>query len=265
MHAPISRRLLLCLPIAAVVAGLSAPAPAFADDVIVFAAASLKNALDDTVGRYRQETGKTVLVSYAATSTLAKQIEQSAPADIFFSADMDWMDYVEKRGLIRSDTRHTLLGNRIVLVAPRDSSASVDLAAGVNIAALLGPHGRLAMANTDSVPAGKYGKAALESLGAWDQVAGRIVQADNVRTALAYVARGEAPLGIVYATDAAAEPAVKVVAVFPDDSHPPILYPVAMTTASTNPYARAFFDYLLSAAARPAFERQGFTVVDPGT
>jgi len=266
MSVVLSRRSLLSLSIAAALAaGIASPAAAKADDIIVFAAASLKNALDDAVNVYREKTGKTVLVSYAATSTLAKQIEQAAPADIFFSADMDWMDYVEKRRLIRSDTRHTLLGNRIVLIAPKGSSATVDIARGLDLAPLLGADGRLAMANTDAVPAGRYGKAALQHLRAWDDVAGRVVQADNVRTALAYVANGEAPLGIVYATDAAVEPAVKVIGAFPGDSHPPILYPVAITTASTNPAAGAFLDFLLSDAARPAFEKQGFRLVAPGS
>ena len=266
MRALLSRRSVLSLSVAAALAaGFASPAPAAAGDVVVFAAASLKNALDDAVKVYGEKTGKTVLVSYAATSTLAKQIEQAAPADIFFSADMDWMDYVEQRGLICSDTRHTLLGNRIVLVAPKDSSATIAIAPGMDLAALLGADGKLAMANTDAVPAGKYGKAALQHLGAWDGVADRVVQADNVRTALAYVANGEAPLGIVYATDAAVEPAVKVIGAFPDDSHPPILYPVAITTTSTNPDAKAFLDFLLSDAARPAFEKQGFTLVDPGS
>jgi len=265
MCAVLSRRCLLSLSVAAALAaGCVSPVSAAAD-VVVFAAASLKNALDDAVKAYREKTGKTVLVSYAATSTLARQIEQAAPADIFFSADMDWMDYVEQRGLIRADTRHTLLGNRIVLIAPKDSSVTIAIVPGMDLAALLGADGRLAMANTDAVPAGKYGKAALQHLGAWDGVAGRVVQADNVRTALAYVASGEAPLGVVYATDAAVEPAVRVVGAFPDDSHPPILYPVAITTASTIPEAQAFLAFLLSDAARPVFEKQGFTLVDPGS
>lgn len=267
MPARPSRRTLLALPIAAIaLAGAHLPAPAAdSDDVIVFAAASLRNALDDVVALYAATSGKTVLVSYAGTATLARQIEQAAPADIFVSADRDWMDYVEDRGLVRADTRHTLLGNRIVLVAPADSDVAIDLAPGLDLAGLLGPDGRLAMANTDAVPAGRYGKAALQALGAWDGIAARVVQADNVRAALAFVARGEALLGIVYATDAAAEPAVRVVGAFPDDSHPPILYLVAITAGSTNPDAATFLDFLRSAAARPAFAAQGFAIVEPGS
>ena len=241
------------------------PAKSNADDVVVFAAASLKNALDDVAARYHQATGKTVAVNYAASSALAKQIEQAAPADIFFSADLAWMDYLEERNLIAKVTRRTLLGNEIVLVAPKDSRAAVSIGPGMDLAPLLGADGRLAMANVESVPAGKYGKAAMESLGAWAGVSERIVQADNVRAALAFVARGETPLGIVYLTDARAEPAVKVVGTFPADSHPPILYPVALIAASKNPDAAAFLRFMESKAAVPAYTSQGFTVVEPGT
>jgi len=260
-----TRRSLLGLALAAATVSGLPIAAAQAEDVTVFAAASLKNALDDIAAAYKDETGKSVLISYAASSALAKQIEAAAPADIFFSADLDWMDYLEERDLIRVDTRQTLLGNAIVLVAPADSAVSVTLDKGVDLAAALGEGGHLAMANVDSVPAGKYGKAALTWLGAWDAVAPSVVQADNVRAALAFVATGEAPLGIVYQTDANSEPKVKVVGVFPADSHPPILYPAAMTASSTNPDARAFFDYMRSDKAAPAYEKQGFTVIAPGT
>ncbi len=257
------------LLVAAVLATSTLPAaglPAFAAaEPVVFAAASLKNALDDVAAAYKQKTGKTVAISYAGTATLAKQIEQGAPADIFFSADMAWMDYAVDHKLVKAETRRTLLGNEIVLVAPKASTAAIAIEPGMDLAGLLGPDGHLAMANVDSVPAGRYGKAALESLGVWDSVAGKVVQSENVRMALAFVARGEAPAGIVYATDAAAEPAVKVIGVFPADSHPPILYPVAMTASSTNPEARAFFDFLQSDAATPAYRKQGFTVVSPGS
>jgi len=238
--------------------------PASAADPVIFAAASLKNALDDAAASYKEKTGKAVTVNYAASSALAKQIEEAAPADIFFSADLDWMDYLQERNLIKTDSRVTLLGNAIVLVAPSDSTATVELAKGVDLAGTLGD-GKLAMANVDSVPAGKYGKAALEYLGAWDGVSSHVVQADNVRAALAFVANGEAPLGIVYATDAAAEPAVKIVGTFPDDSHPPILYPVALTASSENPDAAAFLDFLKSDEAKPAFEKQGFVIVTPAS
>jgi len=256
----LSRRVLI---LALAVFAALAPASARAADVIVFAAASLKNAMDDVTTRYLNQTGKSVTVSYAATSTLAHQIEQGAPADIFFSADEAWMDYVAKRNLIQPDTRRTLLGNQIVLVVPKDSPATIAIGPGMDLAGFLGRDGHLAMANTDAVPAGKYGKAALQSLGVWDSVASHIVQADNVRAALAFVARGEAAAGIVYATDAIAEPGVRVIGPFPDDSHPPIRYPLALTTASTNPDARAFFAFMQSDAAKPVYKKQGFTVLAP--
>lgn len=228
--------------------------------VLVFAAASLKNALDDVNAQYGRETGKHAAISYAASSTLAKQIEAAAPADIFISADLDWIDYLAKRNLIKPATRQTLLGNRLVLVAPRTSSAPVDIKKGFPLARLL-KGGKLAMADTASVPAGKYGRAALESLGVWPSVERDIAQAENVRAALALVARGEAPYGIVYETDAASEPGVKVVGAFPENSHPPIVYPIALTANSTNPDAPAFLAYIESAKAKPLFEKQGFTVL----
>ncbi len=243
--------------------GLAA-VPALADDVVVFAAASLKNALDDVAAAYTAETGRTVKISYGASSTLAKQIEQAAPADIFFSADLAWMTYLDERDLVQKDTELTLLGNAIVLVAPAGSTASVTDWATADLPALLGADGRLAMANVDSVPAGKYGKAALEKLGLWAGVADRIVQADNVRAALAFVAQGEAPLGIVYKTDANASDKVVVAGTFPDGSHPPIVYPVALTAAAKNPDAKAFYDFLVSEKAKPFYEKQGFIVLKTG-
>jgi molybdate transport system substrate-binding protein len=232
-------------------------------DVVVFAAASLKNALDEIAGQWQRETGKKAVISYAASNTLIKQIEQGAPADIFISADLDWMDYGQQKGLIKPDTRSNLLGNRLVLVAPKDSNVSVNIQPGFDLAALL-KGGRLAMGNVDAVPAGKYGKASLEKLGVWDSVKDKIAQAESVRAALVLVSRGEAPLGIVYQTDAASDPTVKIVGTFPENTHPPIIYPIALTKESTNPDAAAFLNYLKSAAARPAFERQGFTVLAPG-
>ncbi len=233
------------------------------EPTLVFAAASLKNALDAIVDDYAKSTGRAVTVSYAGSSALAKQIEQGAPADIFFSADLDWMEDVASKNLIAADSRVTLLGNDIVLVAPAASDVSIDIAPNFPLAETLGD-GKLAMALTASVPAGKYGKASLESLGVWDSVSPKVAEAENVRAALALVSRGEAPLGIVYATDAKADPGVKVVGVFPEDSHPPILYPIALT-ASAKANARAFLDYLTSPAARPRFEEQGFRVVAPGS
>ena len=230
--------------------------PAAAENLTVFAAASLKDALDANVEAYRKKTGDRIAVSYAASSALAKQIEAGAPADLFISADLDWMDYLDQRRLIRPATRRNLLGNRLVLIAPAGSNLSVSIAPGFAIAKLLG-RGRLAMADPDSVPAGKYAKASLSALGVWKDVEPRVAAAENVRAALVLVSRGEAPLGIVYATDAAAEPRVKVVGTFPDDTHPPIVYPVAVT-ASGKAAARAFEDWLGGAEARRIFGKFGF-------
>jgi molybdate transport system substrate-binding protein len=239
-----------------------ATAQAQTKELVIFAAASLKNALDEATAAWVKETGKPApKISYAASNALAKQLEQGAPADLFLSADLDWMDYAARKNLIKPETRISLLANRIVLVVPSDSTAQVALTAGVDLSAVLGS-GHLAMGNVDSVPAGKYGKAALEKLGGWDKVKDKIAQADNVRAALLLVSRGEAPLGIVYATDAAADPKVKVAAVFPEDSHPPIIYPVAVTKDATNPDAQSFLSYLRGAGPKAAFERQGFAVLN---
>ncbi len=260
----LKRRAILGMAMAAAIGLVSGASPALAQprDLVIFAAASLKNALDDAAVAWARETGKPApKISYAASSALAKQLEAGAPADLFLSADLDWMDYAAGKGLIRPDTRVTLLANRIALIAPSDSTATIALGPGLDLTAALGP-GRLAMANVESVPAGKYGKAALETLGAWDRVRDRVAQADNVRAALLLVSRGEAPLGIVYTTDAAADPKVKVLATFPSDSHPPILYPVAVTRDSTHPDAVAFLTYLRGAGSRADFEKQGFTVLN---
>ena len=197
-----------------------APARAQGGDVVIFAAASLKNALDAINAQWQKETGKKAVISYAASSALAKQIEQGAPAQVFISADLDWMDYLAGKNLIKADTRSNLLGNRIVLIAPKDKAQPVEIKPGFDLAKVLGD-GRLSMANIDSVPAGKYGKAALEKLGVWGSVASKIAQAENVRAALLLVSRGETPAGIVYQTDAAADPNVKIIGTFPEDTHPP--------------------------------------------
>jgi molybdate transport system substrate-binding protein len=229
-------------------------------DLVVFAAASLKTALDDVAARWKAEGNRAPKISYGASSALAKQIEQGAPADLFISADLDWMDYLDQRKLIRSGTRFNLLGNRMALVAPKDSTIELTIAPGFDLAGALG-NGRLAMANVQSVPAGKYGKAALETLGVWSSVAGKLAQAADVRAALVLVARGETPLGIVYQTDAAAAPGVRIVGLFPADSHPPIIYPVALTATTRNPDVFRFRDYLASPEAKTLFEKQGFTVL----
>jgi molybdate transport system substrate-binding protein len=255
-----NRREWLGLALATALAPLSL-ARAQAGGLVIFAAASLKNALDEIAAAWSKETGKPAPKgSYAASPALAKQMDQGAPADLFISADLDWMDYVEKKGLIKPQTRVNLLGNQIVLIAPRDSSVTVDIKAGFDLAKALAG-GRLSMANVDAVPAGKYGKAALEKLGAWQGVKNKVAQAENVRAALLLVARGETPLGIVYSTDAAAEPSVKIIGTFPADSHPPIIYPAAETVASKTADARLFLDYLKGSKARPVFEKQGFAVL----
>jgi molybdate transport system substrate-binding protein len=232
-------------------------------DVVVFAAASLKNALDAVNAQWQKETGKKATISYASSPALAKQIEQGAPAQVFVSADLDWMDYLANKSLIKPDTRSNLLGNRIVLIAPKDKAHPVEIKAGFDLAKLLGD-GRLAIANVDAVPAGKYGKAALEKLGAWAGVSAKVAQAENVRAALLLVSRGEAPAGIVYQTDAAADPNVKIIGTFPEGTHPPIIYPVALTAGASHPDAAAFLAYIKSAKAKPVFEAQGFTVLSPG-
>jgi len=238
---------------------LAGPAP-LAATITVFAAASLKEALDAQAKQFEARTGDKLVVSYAASNALAKQIESGAPADVFISADLDWMDYLDTRMLLAPKSRIELLRNRLVLVAPADSNITLPIAPGFPLAGALGTQ-RLAIANPDSVPAGKYAKGALQSLGVWDAVAGKVARTENVRAALVLVARGEAPLGIVYATDAAAEPKVRVVGTFAESTHPPIVYPAAMVSGTRPPAAAALVAYLASPAARPTWERYGFTVV----
>jgi len=234
-----------------------APLPAFAADVTVFGAASLSDALKEIAALYEKQSGKQVAVSLAASSVLARQIEASSGADVFISADLDWMDYVAERKLIKPDTRAKFLGNRLVLVANADSKILLTIGPSFPLAQALG-NNRLAMADPSAVPAGKYGKAALEKLGVWDSVAGKIAPAQDVRAALVLVSRGEAPLGIVYQTDAAADKNVKVIATFPESSHPPIVYPMGVPIFSTNPLASIYLQYLVSGKARQYFEKQGF-------
>ncbi|MDH2326257.1 molybdate ABC transporter substrate-binding protein [Cereibacter sp. SYSU M97828] len=236
-------------------AALVLPLSARAEDVTVFAAASLKTALDEIATDWQQTSGDTVTVSYAGSSQLARQIQQGAPADLFISAAVDWMDTVESDGLIAKGSRVDLLGNTLVIVGAADAP-DLDIA---TLSTALGG-GKLAMALVDSVPAGVYGKQALTSLGLWDGVSPSVAQADNVRAALALVATGEAPYGIVYASDAVAEPAVKVVATFPDDSHDPIVYPAA-ALVDAGPAATGFLDHLSSEAAATTFREQGFEVL----
>jgi molybdate transport system substrate-binding protein len=229
---------------------------AAADAITVFAAASLKDALDENAKAYPLRAGDRIVLSYAASPALAKQIEAGAPADLFVSADLDWMDYLDRRGLIKPATRRNLLKNRLALIAPADSKVSANIAPGFPLRALLGD-GRLAMANPDAVPAGKYGKASLEALGVWKDVQSRVASAENVRAALVLVSRGEAPLGIVYRTDAAADSKVRVVGLFPENSHPPIVYPIAMTLTGKPP-AEAFLKWLSEPEAKAIFAKHGF-------
>lgn len=244
----------------AVVLAATGPTVAQADTVTLFAAASMANALAEIETGFEAESGHDLVVSLAGSSALARQIQQGAPADIFISASTDWMDVVEQDGLIEQGTRFDLLGNSLVLVASGADAAPVEIAQGLDLAAMLG-EGRLAMALVDAVPAGIYGKAALESLGLWDDVASRVAQTDNVRAALALVVTGETPFGIVYATDAAATDSVTILGTFPADSHPPIIYPVADLANRDSPAENALMEYLRGPAARAAFERQGFSVL----
>ena len=258
MHV-LHRLLLLC---ATTLALLPTSAMAARAPVSVFAAASMKEALDEAATAYEAATGQGVRVSYAASSALARQIEQGAPADLFVSADLDWMDYLQQRGLLDAASRRNLLGNTLVLVAPSTARVrSVTLKRGVDLRPLLGD-GRIALALTASVPAGKYAKAAFTSLGAWPTIEPRVAQAENVRAALMLVARGEAPLGVVYGSDAKAEPRVRVLATFPANTHPAIVYPVARVKGATHPQADAFLRWLQSPAADAIFRRHGFAVLD---
>jgi len=234
-------------------------ATAKAADITVFAAASLTNVLQDIGKNYEARTHDHVAFSFAASSSLAKQIEGSAGADLFLSADTDWMDYLDSKGLIDHPTRKNLVGNALVLVAPADSKTTINVADHFPLVQELNG-GRLSMADPDSVPAGKYGRTALIALGVWSSVQDHIVSAENVRVALAYVARKEAPLGIVYATDAYSEPKVRIVGTFPENSHQPIVYPVALTK-DAKPDAKGFLTYLSGPEARAAFEKAGFTVL----
>jgi len=233
--------------------------PATAEDktLTVFAAASMKNALDDIDTAFTARTGIKINVSYAASSQLARQIEQGAPADVFLSADTDWMDYATSNKTINEPTRVNLLGNSIVLIAPKDSRIDdVTIGQGFDLAKLAGD-GKIATGDVKAVPVGKYAKAALEKLGAWASAEPKFAMAESVRVALTLVARGEAVLGIVYSTDAKVEPGVRIVGTFPPDSHPPIIYPVA-ATSTAKPEARQYLDYLQSAAAKAVLENYGF-------
>lgn len=236
---------------------LVVPARALAEKVVVVAAASLKEAMDDQARRFAATTGDKVVVSYGASNSLARQIEAGAPADIVVSADLDWMDYLEQRHLIAPGSRFDLLRNTLVLIAPAASTSTLSIGPGFGLASALGA-GKLAMANPDSVPAGKYGKAALEKLGVWSSVEKQVVGAENVRAALALVSRGEASFGIVYQTDALADRGVRVIDAFPPESYPPIVYPAGRLASSKSSAAKSLLDYLRSPPAAAVWEQYGF-------
>lgn len=252
-----ARRLVL---LACLLLALGPQAATAQQSVTVFAAASLKNALDEVDAAYSNASGVKVTASYEASSALAKQIEAGASADVFISADLRWMDYVAERKLIAPDTRTNLLGNKLVLIAPKDSKLEhVAIGPGFDIAQLAGD-GRIAVADVKAVPAGLYAKAALQKFGAWTAAEPKLAQAENVRATLAFVARGETPLGIVYATDAGIEPKVKVVGTFPDGSYPPVTYPVAaIAGVADKPAVARYLAFLHSAAAKAVFEKYGFS------
>lgn len=235
-----------------------APMAAQADSLLVFAAASLKPALDEVLAAPQAGAGDTITPSYAASSQLARQIEAGAPAAVFISADQDWMDHLATRGLVVADSRIDLLGNSLVLIAPKAGTQRLAIAPGFDLAGALGEDGRLALAQPDSVPAGKYAKAALSRLGAWQAVESRIVAAENVRAALNFVARGEAPLGIVYRSDAVSEPSVRVLGEFPEGTHAPIVYPAAIVAGHDSPAARRLLGRLREPAQQAIFRNHGF-------
>lgn len=248
--------------LAAIVALVVTPALAMAEPgspVTVFAAASLKNALDDVDAAFAAESRTPVRASYAASSALARQIEQGGPADVFISADTDWMDYVAGRHLIVAASRRNLLTNHLALIAPAGQGVTLAVRPGFQLAKALGA-GRLAIALPD-VPAGKYARASLQSLGVWESVKDRLAPAENVRAALAFVAQGETPLGIVYDTDARSEPRVRIVGLFPDESHPPIVYPAALVAASRNEAAAGYLAFLETPNAAAIFRKYGFNVL----
>jgi molybdate transport system substrate-binding protein len=237
------------------------PIAAQAGSLTVFAAASLTDALNDVGKAYKAKTGNDVVFSFAASSVLAKQIEASGGADAFLSADSDWMNYLDNKGFIQHGTRKDLLGNHLVLIAPANQAAPIAIVPHFDLAGAL-KGGRLSIADPDSVPAGKYARTALTTLGVWNGVVNHLVQAENVRVALAYVSRGEAPLGIVYTTDALSDKKVRIVGTFPDNSHTPIVYPAALTN-DAKPEAKAFLDFLSGPEAGAIFEKDGFIV--PGS
>jgi len=259
MSSSFARRAVLALLPSMVL--VATPIRAAADEVLVFAAASLTNALDQVAAAWTAETGHTAVMSSAASSALARQIQDGAPADIFMSASVDWMDAIEASGDLADGTRRDILGNSLVLIAHGRDAAPVAIDEGLDLVGML-EGGRLSMALVEAVPAGIYGRQALTSLGLWDDVASLVAQSDTVRAALAFVALGEAPLGIVYATDAAVEDNVSIIGTFPDGSHDAIVYPAGVTAQSESAVAEAFLDFLTSESARAIWQEFGFSVRD---
>jgi len=250
----------LCLAICGLGAAAGARAAEEAQPILVFDAASLTDVVENLGRSFTARSHVAVRSSPASSSALARQIEAGAAADVFFSADLEWMDYLDQRKLLRPGSRHDVVRNRLVLIAPADSKVSVKIAPGFDLLKALGD-GKLATGDPDSVPVGKYAHVALEKLGVWNGVAPRLVRAENVRSALAFVAHGEAPLGIVYRTDALADKRVRIVDEFPEDSHPPIIYPIALTTRA-GPAAQRFLDFVTSDAVKPIFREYGFQPAD---
>lgn len=252
-------RVLAALALLGLCAAPGAPRAAEAKqpEILVFAAASLSNALQEIAAAYQKTAAVAVRMSFDASSSLARQIEAGAPADLYFSADVEWMDYLQSRHLIRTETRRDLLGNQLVLIAPAGSQIRLEIGPHFALAAALGP-GRLAIADPDSVPAGRYARAALTALGVWSEVADRLARAENVRAAMRFVARGETPLGIVYSSDAQVERDVRVVDTFPAGTHEPIVYPVSLTVSAKGE-AADFLAYLEGPQARAVFAKYGFT------
>ena len=260
MNKQVVARFFTVLALFAVLLFFAQPIPGqAADSVMVFAAASTTNAVTDIGALFVKKNIGRFVPSFASSSTLAKQIEKGAPANVFLSANEKWMNYLEEKKLIDPSSRFDLLGNRIALIAPADSDVKVKIAPDFDLAKIL-DDGKLAMGDPDHVPAGIYGKQALEKLGVWDNVKDKVVRAKDVRSALVLVERGEAPLGVVYTTDAAITDKVKIVGIFPEDSHPPIVYPVALVAGNENPTARSFLEFLKTPEAKAVFEKYGFTV-----
>jgi len=254
-----NRRLAAILLVGLATSVLSLPAPAQEQKrsgLLVFAAASLSNVLGEQSTAWTSTSGVPVKLSFAASSVLARQIEAGGKADVFVSADQEWMDYLQQRDLIQKPTRKNLVSNRLVLIAPTDSKVELKIAPGFPLAAALGK-GRLATGDPDTVPVGRYARSALVSLGLWDEIQDRLVRAENVRSAMMFVARGEAPLGIVYATDALVDAKVRIVDTFPANTHAPITYPAAAIEGA-RAEAIAYLNYLASPQARDTWKKYGF-------